>query len=256
MCFPLRGQISRTSAKILCCGCLLLAVVFSWPAPVLYGKEIVISTDYNISGARCGQEIKFSDTRFMMYFNFVCISVVLASFVFLVCIYSAVWKVIKNHLALRNLRGSDGLRNHIIWNSSATLNSQNISTSNTSVSQQELLNSLQNDNKSSRKSSRTSFMFLVITAIFFLSYIPHFVLKIISLTVKDFLINLSYPGKLVYHTFVWCFFLNNIANPIVYLAFDNHFRKTLKSIYSKPFRRRIFNNKYSTNSGDTTVSSV
>jgi hypothetical protein len=100
----------------------------------------------------------------------------------------------------------------------------------------EVSNSEKAKNKRKQERSRkTTVIFLVITAVFFISYFPHLALKLVTFTNKDFVSQLSYTGKVVYNTFIWCFFINNTINSFVYGFFDLRFRSEMISIYTELF---------------------
>ncbi|XP_076093461.1 uncharacterized protein LOC143064490 [Mytilus galloprovincialis] len=79
---------------------------------------------------------------------------------------------------------------------------------------------------------RTTIMMFLITAVFLLSYMPHLSLKIIVFVRADFLKNMNFTEKILYNTFVWCFFINNMANCFIYGFFDVKFRNRIKMFYS------------------------
>lgn len=80
---------------------------------------------------------------------------------------------------------------------------------------------------------RTTFIFILIATLMFLSYFPHLVLKIVNFLNAGFLESLSYTGRIFYKTFIWCFFINNMANPFVYGFYDKHFMAEVKVLYRK-----------------------
>lgn len=80
---------------------------------------------------------------------------------------------------------------------------------------------------------KTTIMMFLITAVFLISYIPHLTLKIVLFVKKDFLINMNFAEKLLYNTFVWCFFINNMANSLIYGFVDIRFRQNVISLYSR-----------------------
>ena len=80
---------------------------------------------------------------------------------------------------------------------------------------------------------KTTFIFLLIAVLMFASYVPHLVMKIIMFLNTDLVPNMSYTGRLLYKTFIWCFFINNMANPFVYGFFDKQFMTQVKILYRK-----------------------
>lgn len=95
-----------------------------------------------------------------------------------------------------------------------------------------------NSTKAGKKldaASRTTLIFLLIAVLLCVSYIPHLVLKIVTFLNKDFVPNMSFTGKVLYNTFIWCFFINNVANPFVYGFCDHQFLNNAKKMYKKLF---------------------
>ncbi|KAL4237695.1 hypothetical protein ACF0H5_002409 [Mactra antiquata] len=87
--------------------------------------------------------------------------------------------------------------------------------------------------KNFQQAKRTTFVFFLITVMFFLSYTPHLALRIVVFMNKDFFPNLSFTSKVLYNTFVWCFFVNNVINCFVYGFFDPRFRQSAREMYGK-----------------------
>ncbi|XP_053401380.1 alpha-2 adrenergic receptor-like [Mercenaria mercenaria] len=87
------------------------------------------------------------------------------------------------------------------------------------------------------RTKRTTLMLLWITIIFFLSYVPYLVLRIVSYMNPDWYTSMSYAGKVAYNTILWCVFINNMANCIIYGFCDQRFRQEMKRGYSNLCRR-------------------
>lgn len=180
----------------------------------------------------------------MMYFNFVLITVYLVASVVLAVFYITMWKVIKSHLALRAKKNA--IKYEVTSSSQSTRSSSfTLSSGGTGVTrktkgEKQIVSALCQGGESKKsserrkaiKSNRTTMMFSLITVIYFLSYIPHLVLQILAFGVNNFISELSFTGKTLYYTFLWSFFVNNIANPIVYFGFDGDFRMQVRLLYS------------------------
>ena len=80
---------------------------------------------------------------------------------------------------------------------------------------------------------RTTFIFTMIATLMFVSYVPHLIMKIIMFLNKDLVPSLSYTGRVFYKTFIWCFFINNMANPFVYGFYDKQFMTQVRALYGK-----------------------
>lgn len=265
ICVPLGRQISQTLAKLLVIVVLLAALFMSWPAPILYGASTVQTTNPNINGTRCYTEDKHNFSKYQAYFNEFLIFIVFAAFIVLTVLYVLIWRVIRQH----GNQGSSGNKELLKESSSTTPtteslemtsgsqnstddksfkrsqdklteiksfsgknNSQSIWSKFTKEGKYDLSSGGEKSVKFSR-AKRTTLMFLLITTVFFLSYFPHLALKVVAFMKKGFVENLPFPQKVAYNTFVWCFFLNNIANCFIYGFVDLRFRRELIKMYRK-----------------------
>ncbi|KAK3578428.1 hypothetical protein CHS0354_035632 [Potamilus streckersoni] len=87
--------------------------------------------------------------------------------------------------------------------------------------------------KEDTRTRRITFIMFMITLVFFCSFMPHLSLKIVVFMKKDFLETVSPAGLYLYNTFVWSFFVNNMANPIIYGFCDKIFVRELRSFYGR-----------------------
>lgn len=255
ICVPLGKQISRGLAKGLILVCLGVALVLSWPAPVLYGHGSVNTTNPNITGVRCYTQDIFKDTKYQAYFNAVLILVVFGVLGILVVLYSLIGRTISRHVTFKSSvpdSKSPESKSKETETSDTISHDDKISDDNkmniiaTNDQQKQLPPDEAIDKTTDRKqkerkggnfdrAKRTTFMFFLITVFFFLSYVPHLILKIVAFVNTDFVPDLTFTGKVFYNTFVWCFFINNMANCFIYGFCDLRFRKEVKKIYTTLF---------------------
>ncbi|KAL3891643.1 hypothetical protein ACJMK2_003895 [Sinanodonta woodiana] len=87
--------------------------------------------------------------------------------------------------------------------------------------------------KEDTRTRRITFIMFMITLVFFCSFMPHLSLKIVVFMKSNFLKTVSPAGLYLYNTFVWSFFVNNMANPIIYGFCDKIFVRELRSFYGK-----------------------
>ncbi|KAL3891644.1 hypothetical protein ACJMK2_003896 [Sinanodonta woodiana] len=90
--------------------------------------------------------------------------------------------------------------------------------------------------KEDMRTRRITLIMFVITVVFFGSFVPHLILKIVVLMKKNFLQTRSPAGLYLFNTFIWSFFINNMANPIIYGFCDKRFRKEIRSMYGRLFQ--------------------
>ncbi|KAH3851335.1 hypothetical protein DPMN_093815 [Dreissena polymorpha] len=80
---------------------------------------------------------------------------------------------------------------------------------------------------------RTTVMFALITAVFVLSYLPHLLLQIVTFLNPNFVTNMSFIGLVLYNTFIWCLFINNMANAYIYGFLVRRFRAEIRLLYGQ-----------------------
>ncbi|KAL3891699.1 hypothetical protein ACJMK2_003949 [Sinanodonta woodiana] len=81
-----------------------------------------------------------------------------------------------------------------------------------------------------RRLFRTTYMLLIISVFFFISYFPHIFIHILTFVKKDFVSSMSNTWYVVYVVFLYSFFVNNVANPLIYGFCDSEFRKELRNL--------------------------
>ena len=271
VCRPLRWQISERVAKILCAVVLLLAAGMSWPALILFGHSTVETGYNNITGVRCSTEDQYVKTSYQTFFNIGLIVLVFIAFVVHIILYSIICQAIRNHnlhglkikaiKSLRRVNNPDEVAStteiSIVSTPEATppctkKENKRSGNMNKSVSSKYLKEAsrsmklqnggedgggvhVKNQEKKFRETRRMTIIFFSIIAIFFISYIPHLTLKIIVYSQLGFLGSLSRTGLIMYNTFIWCFFINNVANPYVYFFLDVKFRAEVMAFYRHLF---------------------
>ncbi|OWF41311.1 neuropeptide S receptor-like [Mizuhopecten yessoensis] len=93
-------------------------------------------------------------------------------------------------------------------------------------------------NAHAKKTKRTTLMLFIITLVFIISFAPHLALKITVFLNKKFLASRTFAELFLYHTFVWSFFINNMANPIIYGFCDPRFRREIRNMYGHLLRKQ------------------
>lgn len=261
ICVPLKKQITNRVAKYVCCLVMIVSLMLTWPAPVLYGIADV-STGTNLTGSRCWTEDKPNYDIYQAYFNIILITVVFVVFIVLVVLYFFIGRVIVRHSRSCIHSNATGNRSSSksgldsLTASSTELSNKATSSMTESDKKETFKNSptttgtQENNSKVSRatkaennwinfnRAKRTSVMFFVITAVFFLSYIPHLTLQIITFIDDNFVSKMSFTGSVFHNIFLWTFFINNASNCFIYGFFDRRFRSGIKELYQRVNCRR------------------
>lgn len=264
ICVPLGKQMSVPISKALCGIVMAVSLLTSWPAPVLYGHATVETRVKNVTGVRCYTEDKFKKTKYQAYFNAILILIVFGVFFVLTVLYIIIGRQILKHKTFKSSVKSD-------VHSGSSDGAKTASTSGTvetPITSDDDMDAIPHDVKrkswfkakldfkksvfspdakqtmyvvnpspsgKTNKSKRTTFMLFMITVVFFCSFVPHLILKIVTFINPNFIPNMTYSGKVAYNTFVWCFFINNMANPIIYGFCDTRFRDEIRNGYARIF---------------------
>ena len=260
VCQPLGWQLSHGNAKAACGVVALLSAGLSWPTLILFGHSTLETRYTNVTGVRCATDDKYINSRYQTIFNSALIFIVMGAFVVHIVLYSLISRVIRNHnlrkleiKPIKSLKQDSTMERTVSVTNISVVSEPDSSpqlTTKTGDKQATSIKRAGSSNgaqvtKESRKSSmhvkkhdkkfretrRMTIIFFAVIAIFFISYIPHLSLRIIQYSNSDFLKNLSEPALLLYNTFIWCFFINNVANPIVYMFLDIKFRAEVMSFY-------------------------
>ncbi|XP_021348555.1 cholecystokinin receptor type A-like [Mizuhopecten yessoensis] len=84
-----------------------------------------------------------------------------------------------------------------------------------------------------RRSLKITCMLFLITLVFVISFLPHLVLLIFDAVDDSFWWNISDTQNIVYNLFLRTYFINNMANPIIYGFLDIRFRSEVCLLFKK-----------------------
>lgn len=261
ICVPLGKQMSVFVAKVMCGVIMGVSLLTSWPAPILYGHATVETRVKNVTGVRCYTDDKFKDTKYQAYFNAVLILIVFGVFFVLTVLYIIIGRQILKHKTFKTSIKSDvqsGSSEGVKISTSGTIETPITSDDETnenvrkakakswfktrlefkkSIFSPDVKNETKYvvnpkpSGKHTDRSKRTTFMLFMITLVFFCSFVPHLILKIVTFVNPNFVPNMTFAGKVVYNTIIWCFFINNMANSIIYSFCDRRFRAEIRNGY-------------------------
>ncbi|KAJ8322033.1 hypothetical protein KUTeg_000504 [Tegillarca granosa] len=104
ICHPFEVQMTERRAKIACGISILIGLILSWPAPILYGASTVgtkmissylhIEVKANITGTQCFTVDKFFGTPYQTIFNIVLIGIILILTTVLGVLYSLICRAV------------------------------------------------------------------------------------------------------------------------------------------------------------------
>ncbi|KAL3858393.1 hypothetical protein ACJMK2_012984 [Sinanodonta woodiana] len=276
ICVPHGKQLSERMSKYLCVLGIFLGILLSWPATVIYGNRTFKTGVDGIVGTECSVNDDFADTKYPAYFYIFLIFVFLATLIALSVVYALIGKQIfrmKKIISLTchtNMSETDSMtktqttefsrkeettKGEMFQNISSNIS--NIAAKSfeeigqgkqfvTSVSKNYVFKEVNTNRKDTEKKQRTvaiTRVLFIITVVYVCSYLPHLALRTAAFLNKNLLPNLSFAGMLAYQTFRWTFFINNMANPIIYGIYDKKFKQEVLKLWRSCFRTCLKHNQ-------------
>ncbi|KAH3711422.1 hypothetical protein DPMN_071091 [Dreissena polymorpha] len=237
ICRPLKKQLDLTKCKILCVLSFVLALVYSWPALILYTS---IEVDLRASSGRIVKGHDCSTTKVKSYkpyiwgFNVVYLITFIIGTGTLAVMYSLVGKAIYQHKrkVLRNSR----ISSQICRTKHTDVHTTQTSSFDISVEKNEAIcggksqmNEMQQKEEGlNNVSIKYTIIMLVIAVVFIISFLPYLILVILNafLGIKDS----AKGGALVaYKIGSRSYFLISALNPMIYGLLNSQFRKYYSS---------------------------
>ena len=206
--YPFKDGLSSNAVKYLCIGSLIMAALFSWPAPIIWGLSSVKTGIPGISGKRCftDDKLKTSDVNYQAIYNAYLILFYFIVSATLIVIYIYIGKNIHKQYKFRDLQSQCIPLRH---------DKMVVQTTGSSTA---------------RKSTIT---LCVVTVAYVLSALPHHLLALLIFLIPNFDCSMSLLGSQLYYTFIWSYFFNSVINPFIYGIRDRKFRFAVKNIYRR-----------------------
>ncbi|KAL3858411.1 hypothetical protein ACJMK2_013135 [Sinanodonta woodiana] len=270
ICVPHGRQISERMSKCICFLGVIIGILLSWPAAVMYeNRTFKIKTD-EIIGTECRVDDDFEGTKYPAYFNILLMFLFFTALIILSIMYALIGKQIfhmkkivsktnQNNLTeidsvsktqtaessrLQPYKNNDksrkGLAETISGYKSEKLEismGENGQRTNSAESKMNCLASKEENtttNGGTKKQNRTvaiTRVLFTITVVYFCSFLPNLSLRAAVFVNKNFVHNLSFAEMLAYQTFRWTFFINNMANPIIYGYYDSKFKQEVRKLW-------------------------
>ena len=268
LCHPMGWQLTNRMAKRVCCLTILFSFGCSLPAFFIFGHRTVETGYQNLTGVQCSTNDDYIATNFPTIYNVILIVLAVIMVAAFVVMYALISHVILNHWkgTTREMLYRSDQRKRDFAESAFSISVADISVdtfespdcfsdarkkvsegSHKNCSSYRMNNisfaenSINVKNRAAliKETRRKTFMFFVIVAIFFLSYLPNLFIKLITYTNYEIFQHLTLTGATIYNIFTWFFYVNNVANPVVYFFLDVRFRKEIKTFY-----RRLWPGKF------------
>ncbi|KAL3858413.1 hypothetical protein ACJMK2_013004 [Sinanodonta woodiana] len=269
ICVPHGRQISERMFKYICVLTVVLGILLSWPAAVMYGNRTVLTNVDRIVGTECNVNDDFAGTNYPAFFNIVLMFLFFAALIILSILYALIGKQIfrmmkkisktnqtnvpetnlvtktqtaefvyskPNEKDNKSRRGLvDNMSDYKSVNLEISLGKNGRGTKSDEIKTKccELEKEYTTINECEKKQKITiniTRVLFIITVVFFCSYLPHLALRTAAFLNMNLLPNLSFAGTVIYQTFRWTFYINNMANPFIYGFYDSKFVREVRML--------------------------
>lgn len=248
ICHPMGWQLSQKMAKFVCLLTITGSVGLTLPSFFIFGHNTVRTKYRNITGVQCSTDDEFVRTNYPTIFNLALMGLAITAFISFAVLYTLINRVIWNrgrqtlrkinsvHNEVRNGNNSisevTASKTHALSDGSPRACLNDFAAIDKCVKAKINLN-MTNQASIYKDTRRMTIIFFIIIAVYFCSYIPSLILRIIVFIKYDCFQNLAKSDDIVFHIFNWFFFVNNVANPVVYIFLDLKFRTELKLFYGR-----------------------
>lgn len=252
VCHPLGKQMSLQWKRFALCIGLAVAFILSVPMTYFYGSDFFLNEELNIQGFRCSR-LSTVDKTGSLIFGGVLVLTAISIIISLICLYAKIGKTIRGHFKHSKIKlhhqsiehsqngvsySDDALRDTSDTNS-CQANSAGLSiiysTSSAVVQSSNEIGGniypkLPSVKRRKRKRAvyRFTLMFMLITVIFLICYIPKVVIMLLEARITHFWEQYSRTGRSVVLFIYRIYIINNITNPIIYAFLDKKFAKEIK----------------------------
>lgn len=233
-------RFSNPKAKRLCIGAILIGALTCWPAGVVFGKKTV---DVGIPGANtadCSTADEMRNTIYpLLYYGLVMLY-------FIICVIFVLFVYVRISIFIRRGKSNQKKTTKPTAQHAPSLNlhsSNDGHTALSSVSGEEDVNNRQVIEKkavdisqggrlvNTIKVTRTTTIFVAVTAAFILSYLPFLVVMVTRNIKKNFEDILSPSAEVFYKFCLKSYFINNAINPVIYSFLNRNFRADVINIF-------------------------
>ena len=259
VCKPLQKQISHKKAKLMCLATVGIALVFSWPALILFGTYTTHISDYNLTSNTCTIQNEYQGTTYALVYNgflwILFVSVLIFLAVFYILIGKRIFSQMGQHISSATIRTNSDTDKSIDTVSGDDIttdisfvpgkSSQNLCRQHSAISRKMSTIStgtkLRLTSQRQAKARKSALIMFLISFVFVISFLPYLILRMKEAFDSTFVQSMSDIGRACYKFFLRTYFLNCAINPFIYCAcaatFRQEVRVHLRRLFSKLGRR-------------------
>ncbi|XP_063443373.1 kappa-type opioid receptor-like [Mytilus trossulus] len=204
VCRPLSLQWSARRAKLMCLFINIVALFISWYVPIVYGTTEMKSVNRSIVLVQCFKENGTLSQTITWWQYIILTGLFTLVSAFLIVIYLVI---------MINVRRKSKLFTK--YNPEEHIQDANITFTNRII-----------------HTKKATVTFFIISSVYVLSSLVHHVLALFLHVVQNVECKMSYTQSVLFWSFFWTVFINNVANPVIYGLSDTRFKQCIKSMFS------------------------
>ncbi|XP_046567839.1 rhodopsin, GQ-coupled-like [Haliotis rubra] len=227
VCRPLHQQITRNISKKAVVLAAFVAILYSIPALFIYGRRSAVTRIPGVIGNDCSTSDAMTGKLYPMIYEITLSASFVIFTVTLLILYILIWREIKRHKQYmkRNANYNYAMVLLMARDRSADSSSSTPGTPRSRSQSHDMSNATTSQRPLSYRGQRTTVIAFLVTFVFILSFVPHLCLIISRTILKDFDHHLHGAKLVLYNLFIRSYFVNSVANPIIYGAMNYHFRR-------------------------------
>jgi len=250
ICRPHRFQMTLRWKRAALVLAIAISLLSSWPVVLFYKSNPVYLLDIygnNVTGFHCTVTTEIESSTLLVVHKVILLVMAIIVFFALTILYSLIGKTVCKHIQSKKIsikssklrsktpgnvptgRSTDNAPEYLesTQGSNTTIHSSKDDTSESVFivvkSADEQRNTKQKTNQ--RSATRYTMMFMIITIVFVISFIPKVIMMLYDSINVNFWSGLT-PSQLAgYRFFSEVYIINNIFNPFIYGSFDTRFRE-------------------------------
>lgn len=203
ICRTFENRLTSKHSKLMCVATVVVALILTWPAPLVFGNGKTETGIPGFTGIRCYLE-DASMTKLQQYYQVLLVVFFFAVMIVLLVLYTKVTRDYKKILQFRRLS-----RRY-------------------SASTPETMKRTQ-----ARQESQRVWIYASVTIGYVGSALPYHILALLFFASVIVDCNLSLGQAEGFYVFIWSYFLSPVIYPIIYGFQDDGFRCTIKTWYKR-----------------------
>ncbi|XP_063407848.1 neuropeptide Y receptor type 6-like [Mytilus trossulus] len=218
ICRTFENKLTEKHSKLMCLATMIVSLVFSWPAPIVFGNGETETGIPGLTGHRCYLEDE-SITKIQQLYQVILVMFFFVILFVLLILYTKVRRDYKELLQFRRT-------------------SRRYSTTTPKAFKQRLENQEQ----------QRVWIYASVTIGYVVSALPYHILAILFFAGVIVDCDMSLPESELFYLFIWSYFFSPVINPIFYGFQDDGFRLSVLAIYKrskKSVRLRLYDRKSS-----------